>query len=1146
MVKSKHARWYVLLIALLIALLVCGFTACGGETSPSDGLRITQRPSNDTAELTDDVIEYALGCTVSGAIWSSSNEAVAIVSDGGKVTLIGEGATVIAAEKDGERDSFVLTVVDKRTDAATVTITERPENDTVYLTAGSVKLTAVCSDGAEVVWSSRNPALATVGEDGTVTLLQRGTVEIVAAKKGNQKIAAVCSLKIIGAAVEELTGISGLPANGNLGIGKSLTLTASGAPLDCEPFETVWSIRDESVATITENGVVTGVAEGNTEVVATVKGTDISVCAQINVLQLRENFEDFSSAVVLGNYIIGSIEICDESGVLNPELIAPSTSTNVRLKIEHTKSSVPHYLAIVFNNLEVGRSYVLSYKLQILSGSHFSQINVFKDSRGYFTSGEQTGTLTQWGGSALRVNGKKYTTSLVTGTNGKKNNTFTGGFIAGEKSVRFLLVCNEAYKIQLDDVNVTEASPVEAIDISAPFTCMGVGDTSQFTTSGTPVFCAQYEVEWSSADPAVASVSTDGTVTGVSKGRTTITARVKETDITATQEVEIVSEIPRGPVETFEEGYVNGTRYTGAWIIESTNGAVALELAQEEGNRRLQAECKTTGENYLQMTVSGLTVGKTYVLSYEMQVVTGYHFSQINVYKSSNGRFVYSAEKGEMAQWGGNALTINGGAYTDDAVVGDARFNNNVYAGSFVAGEENVTFLFVCSAQPYKILLDNLKVQEPSDSVESVTIKDSLTTGQLEVGATAKLTAQGTPSGVDFEIVWSSSNSEIASVSDDGTVTGLKAGSVVITATVKGTQIKATREIDIIAAPEAGLVEDFENGILSGNRYHGRWDIESDNSAIVLELVEENGNCRLQAECTTTGYNCLVMKVSGLSAGKTYLLSFEMQLITGYHFGQINVYKAADGSFMASESKGTLTQWGGNALTINGGAYADDTVVGDARFHNNLFAGSFIAGEESVTFLFVCTAQPYKLLFDNMKVEESVSVSDATVSENFEEGTLTGNSYTGACTLQSDNGAIALELVEENGNRRLQAECTTTGYNCLVITFSGLTAGKVYDFSFNMQVVSGYHFGQINVYQAADGSFAASEEKGTLAQWGGNALTINGAAYSDDIVVGDARFDNNTFAGIFVAGEESVTFYLVCSNQPYKILLDNLTVSERA
>lgn len=84
-----------------------------------------------------------------------------------------------------------------------------------------------------------------------------------------------------------------------------------------------------------------------------------------------------------------------------------------------------------------------------------------------------------------------------------------------------------------------------------------------------------------------------------------------------------------------------------------------------------------------------------------------------------------------------------------------------------------VPFLFACD--------DDSAILGPDHvAVEQLGIPGSVT---LEVGQAIRLTAAGTdPDGAKREIQWSSSNPQVATVSDRGVVRALAEGSVTITA----------------------------------------------------------------------------------------------------------------------------------------------------------------------------------------------------------------------------------------------------------------------------------------------------------------------------------------------------------------------------
>ena len=66
--------------------------------------------------------------------------------------------------------------------------------------------------------------------------------------------------------------------------------------------------------------------------------------------------------------------------------------------------------------------------------------------------------------------------------------------------------------------------------------------------------------------------------------------------------------------------------------------------------------------------------------------------------------------------------------------------------------------------------------------IEGVTINNP--PAELKEGKTSQFSATVTPANTGEEVIWSSSDPTVATVSDDGLVTAVKEGKTVITATV--------------------------------------------------------------------------------------------------------------------------------------------------------------------------------------------------------------------------------------------------------------------------------------------------------------------------------------------------------------------------
>ena len=541
---------------LKMLTLLCTFTvmlgvgtACGSKKEDEsvssseqiESLEIFGRPENDTATITDDSNTLTLTCDVADGVWASSDKTVATVENG-VVTLHAAGSTVISVAKGKKTGEFILTVVDERLPAViTVAIENVPQNNEILLSAQSLQLSATVSDGSEVEWLSRNEAVATVDGTGKVTLLQRGSVEIVAQKKGDASVYNVCALKVFGDPVAELTSIVGISETGNVGTGKPVQLSIVSLPTDCEPFETVWTVEDETVATVSETGELLGLKAGKTTVTATVKGTEISVSKEFTVVETRANYEDFSTAVVIGNYVVGEIEARDASNLLSPEIVYDETADNYYLKYSHAKANGNNkYMIYTFSNLEAGARYVLKYNMKVLSkeGTYNHQINLYSDIDipvglndplvgnvyNWHTTGLDTADakIYQSGSTALYRDGLRW---KDTDDSTDDFHEYTLGFIAGEATVGFAFLCNNTYEALFDYICVEKAPVLEEYTIAST-TRLPVGETYPLTpvALGDAVYYQPFKMTYQSSDETVATVDEKGVVTAVKEGEVTITA----------------------------------------------------------------------------------------------------------------------------------------------------------------------------------------------------------------------------------------------------------------------------------------------------------------------------------------------------------------------------------------------------------------------------------------------------------------------------------------------------------------------------------------------------------------------------------------------------------------------------------------------
>lgn len=193
--------------------------------------------------------------------FESLDPSVAVVSQGGVITAKSGGASGSATV--GIKVSCVnpKNPLDQVYDICYITVKNTISIDrsecTLYLKSKD-KLKAKTNPSASIQWSSSNPAVVTVGQDGTLTPKKVGRTVITAAANG---VSAVCEVTVKKPIVR-------LSSNRTVYIKNS-------APLEVQVLPTAkvaWKSSNPKIAQVSQKGVVTGKKGGTVTITATAHG----------------------------------------------------------------------------------------------------------------------------------------------------------------------------------------------------------------------------------------------------------------------------------------------------------------------------------------------------------------------------------------------------------------------------------------------------------------------------------------------------------------------------------------------------------------------------------------------------------------------------------------------------------------------------------------------------------------------------------------------------------------------------------------------------------------------------------------------------------------------------------------------------------
>ena len=257
---KKKATCKVIVLAKTIDVTGVSLSETSLQLNKGDSrtLKATVKPDNATEKTVQ---------------WSSSNTSVATVDQDGTVTAVGGGSATIKATAGNQSASCSVNV--------NVPVTSISLNvNLVTLEKGAfVLLTATVSpDDAmdkNVQWSSENPAVATVDQNGKVTAVGEGKTKITASAGGfSASCTVICVIIPVSSIVLNKTSLS-------LEKGSSETLKATVSPRDATDKTVKWSSDNPAVATVDQNGTVTAVDSGNATVTASAGG--LSATCEVTV-----------------------------------------------------------------------------------------------------------------------------------------------------------------------------------------------------------------------------------------------------------------------------------------------------------------------------------------------------------------------------------------------------------------------------------------------------------------------------------------------------------------------------------------------------------------------------------------------------------------------------------------------------------------------------------------------------------------------------------------------------------------------------------------------------------------------------------------------------------------------------------------------
>ena len=456
---------------------------------------------------------YPQNATNQAVTWSSSNPAVATIDATGKVTALSVGTTVITVTTvdGGKSDTFNVNVykytpvtnpvkvksIKLNQNKATMSLNEELQ---LYVSG----FTPANATNTNVTWASSNPGAFIVDDMGLVTCVGPGNAKITATTVDGSKKKATCT--ITGpkqASSVKITGPKTIDYQG------TAQLSATVKPDNAIDKSVTWSI-DKGMGTVDENGVVTCTGSGDIKVRATssngkkatytLKGPKAASSVKITGHKTidYQGTAQLSATVKPDNAVDKTVTWMVEKGNGTVDANGLVTCTGAGdIKVRATTVTGKKSTYTLKGPKDAASVKITGEKNIVLNGTVQLTATVKPDN-----AIDKTVTwLIEKGNGIVDANGLVTCTGAgdikvrATSTNGKKG-TFT---IKGPKAASSVSVNKSSYKL-------------------------AVGETAQPVATVKPANAIDLTVTWSSSDPAIATVTSEGVITAVAPGKTTILA----------------------------------------------------------------------------------------------------------------------------------------------------------------------------------------------------------------------------------------------------------------------------------------------------------------------------------------------------------------------------------------------------------------------------------------------------------------------------------------------------------------------------------------------------------------------------------------------------------------------------------------------
>jgi len=503
---------------------------------PVDSVRVL--PESDTLKIGASLIlratVYPANASNPTVSWQSSNLNVARIDTNGKVSALQAGtATIVVHTSDGNHtDTTRLLIVP----VAVESLELLPARLTLHVGDTQTIQAVVLPDTAtnrNLSWRSTQIAVATVSQTGRVTALTEGLTSVIATTQDGH------FTDTVRLTVERIPvqSVSISPNQSTLLIGDQLRFEAIVTPSNATYPGVLWASDNNACIQIDQLGNVRALAEGTCTLRVTTTDGGFTASASITVHPIHVN----SISLSPGELVLQIGEETNLTAIINPQ---NATNPNYSWFSENTSIAHVDNLGRV-SAITLGETYV-----------------VVTTEDGSLTD---TTFITVTGIQVIGINLEPDVLNLLDGD----TYNLTAGILPVNASDQRILWSVDSSQIALvtDNGQVTatgvgqaivkatsrdghfsdstqvivSARPVDNVRVFPSFYSLKIGDTIRLTARITPANATNRLVSWETQAPSIASITSDGLLTGLAVGNTVIQVTTLDGGFSASSTIQVVN-----------------------------------------------------------------------------------------------------------------------------------------------------------------------------------------------------------------------------------------------------------------------------------------------------------------------------------------------------------------------------------------------------------------------------------------------------------------------------------------------------------------------------------------------------------------------------------------------------------------------------